>query len=174
MSSTRWSDSAGKMRSANFTAAAAIEMDALPMSVVRTYFLGDCERALEQPIQHQAKRARGFRGAHRLFHLAEDLRLTQHHRIQSRCDAKSVRHRLVVGQCVQVGRKCVGGKVMRGTKPPCYRLRRTAVKVHLGAIAGGQDRRFLDHRAPVSSRSASASRSGANATRSRRSIGAVV
>ncbi len=39
ISSSRWSESDGKIRSASFTAAAAIEIDALPMSVcVRTSF----------------------------------------------------------------------------------------------------------------------------------------
>jgi hypothetical protein len=48
----------------------------------RAHLLGDRERALEQLVQHRAERARGFRGARRVLHLAQDLRLAEHHRVE--------------------------------------------------------------------------------------------
>ena len=54
-----------------------------------------------------SERCRGRRplgGAHRVLHLAEDLRLAQHHRIEPGGDAERVAHGLVLRQRVQVRR----------------------------------------------------------------------
>ena len=60
----------GKMRSASFTAAAAIEIDALPMSVcVRTSFATANVR-WNRRFSTRPSDARRFRAAHRLLHLA--------------------------------------------------------------------------------------------------------
>ena len=48
----------------------------------RAHFLGHRKRALEQVVQRAAQRAGGTGFTHGRFHLAEDLRFTQHHRIQ--------------------------------------------------------------------------------------------
>ena len=58
------------------------------------HFLGDRERALEQLVQRACQRAGGFGLAHRLLHLAEDLRLAEHHRIEAAGDAERVARRL--------------------------------------------------------------------------------
>jgi hypothetical protein len=54
-------------------------------------------------VQQCAQRAGILRHARRLLHLAEDLRLAQHHRIQAAGDAEHVAHRVAAGQGVQVG-----------------------------------------------------------------------
>ena len=69
----------------------------------RAHFLGDRKRALKQLVQHGAQRPRVFRRARRLLHLTEDLRLPQHHRVQTGCDAKRVAYRVVARQGVDVG-----------------------------------------------------------------------
>ena len=60
---------------------------------LRAHVLRHGERALEQAIQHEAEAAGGFRVAHRLLHLAQDLRLAQHHRVEPARDAERVRDR---------------------------------------------------------------------------------
>jgi hypothetical protein len=60
------------------------------------HLLGHREAALEQLVQRRAERA-GFVGqAHRLLHLAEDLRLAEHHRIEAGGDAEGVPRRVAV------------------------------------------------------------------------------
>ena len=95
------------MRSASFTAAAAIEIDALPMSVcVRTSFATANVR-WNRRFSTSPSEPADFRRAHRLLHLAQDLRLAQHHRVEPARDAERVRHRLVARQRVDVGRERV-------------------------------------------------------------------
>ena len=64
-----------------------------PISVERAHFLGDRERALEHLVQRGAERAGGVGLAHRLLHLAEDLRLAEHHRIEPAGDAERMPRR---------------------------------------------------------------------------------
>ena len=57
------------------------------------HLLGDRERALEQLVQRRAQRAGLVGLAHGLLHLAQDLRLAQHHRIEPGGDAEGVARR---------------------------------------------------------------------------------
>jgi hypothetical protein len=63
-------------------------IECAPISVERAHFLGDRERALEQLVQRAAERARLVGLAHRLLHLAQDLRLAEHHRVEAGGDAE--------------------------------------------------------------------------------------
>ena len=69
---------------------------------VTAHVLGHRKRALEQLLQRSAYGAGVFCCAHRVFHLAEDLRLAQHHGVQPAGHAKSMACSLVVVQCVAV------------------------------------------------------------------------
>ena len=69
---------------------------------VRAHVLGDGEGPLEQPVEHQAQRARRFGVPHRLLHLAEDLRLAQHHRVEPARDAERMRDGAFARQRVDV------------------------------------------------------------------------
>ena len=106
------------MRAASRTAAAAIETLAAPISVVRAHFLRHRERALEQLVQQRAERAGRLGRAHRLLHLAEDLRLAQHHRVEAGGDAERVAHRLLAAAgCRGSGRSSVGLEAVIAREP---------------------------------------------------------
>ncbi len=113
---------------------------------LRAHVLGDGERALEQPIQHEAEAAGGGRVPHRLLHLAQDLRLAQHHRVEPARHAERVRDRPVARQRVDVRRQRVRGHPVKLLEPAHHRLRVRAVDVHLGTVARRQDRGFPDLR----------------------------
>ena len=136
--------STGKMRSASFTAAAAIEIDALPMSVcVRTSFATANVRWNSRFSTRPSEPA-GFRRAHRLLHLAEDLRLAQHHRVEAAGDAERVRHRLArAAACTCTGRARRSGRPWNRSSQRATRRGIAAAEIDLGAVAGRQDRRFL-------------------------------
>ena len=110
---------------------------------LRAHVLGHGERALEQPVQHEAQRPGGLRRAHRVLHLAQDLRLAQHHRIEAARDAERVRHRAILRQRVDVRMQRALRQVVEAREPVRDRLGLVAVEVDLGAVAGRQDRRFL-------------------------------
>ena len=156
MNSSRCSAIDGKMRSASFTEAAAIEIDALPMSVcVRTSFATANVR-WKRRFSTRPERARRLRVAHRLLHLAQDLRLAQHHRIEPARHAKRVRHGLVTRQRVEVRRQRILRHAVEILEPLDHRLRLGAVDVDLGPVAGRQDRRFLHLRPRPGGRAARA------------------
>ncbi len=121
---------------------------------LRAHVLRDGERALEQPIQHQSERSRRLRRAHRLLHLPEDLRLAQHHRIEAARDAKRMRHRAIAVQRIDVRRQRGRRQPVRAFEPARDGVRLTAMEIHLGAIAGRQDRGFLDHPPRMQARAA--------------------
>jgi len=54
------------------------------------HLFGDSERALKQLIERGAQGPGFGRGAHRVFHLAQDLWLAQHHRVEATGHAKGV------------------------------------------------------------------------------------
>ena len=112
---------------------------------LRAHVLRHRERALEKPVQHQSQRTRRLGAAHGLLHLAENLRLAEHHRIESAGDAKRMLHRVVLRQRVDVRRQRRRVHAVKILEPLRNRCRLRAVEVHLGAVAGRQDRRFLDH-----------------------------
>ena len=102
------------------------------------------ERPLEQPVQHEPQRACGFGVADGLLHLAQDLRLAQHHRIEARGDTERVGHRLFARQCVEVRREGIPRHSMELLEPLDHRPRLRSMDVELGTVARRQDRRFLD------------------------------
>ena len=65
--------------------------------------LGGREGALEEPAEDRAGGAALDRGAVRVLHLAEDLRLADHHRVERGRDAEHVAHRLGVAVLVERG-----------------------------------------------------------------------
>ncbi|OIQ80212.1 hypothetical protein GALL_380470 [mine drainage metagenome] len=108
----------------------------------RAHFLGHRERALEHLPQRAAQRAGLGRGAHRVLHLAEDLRLAQHHRIEPAGDAEGMAHGAVLHQPVAVLEQFAGVQVALARQPVDQRLARVVGRgaVDLGAVAGRQDR----------------------------------
>ena len=93
-------------------------------------------------LAHESHRAHLFGGAHGVLDLAEDLRLAEHHRIETGGDAERVTHGLLARQRAQMRLQVVGvDAVIVGQ--PLERLRRIARRaIQLGAVAGGQDRGF--------------------------------
>ena len=86
--------------------------------------------------------ARGLIG---IFHLAENLRLAEHHRIQSGGDAEQMPHRRVLCMRVQkfiqaalVQPMMVEQPALRDGFGACFDFH-----VQLGAVAGGNDQRFI-------------------------------
>ena len=67
------------------------------------HFLGDGKRALEQLVQRGAHGTGVFGGAHGVFHLAQNLRLAQHHGVESAGHPKGMARGLVVLQRVRMG-----------------------------------------------------------------------
>jgi hypothetical protein len=94
-------------------------------------------------VQNRAQRTGGLRGARRILHLPEDLRLAQHHRVQARGDAEGMAHGLFARQRVEVALQLVAlhAVVLRQPVGDLFRgpLRR---EVELGPVARRQDRRF--------------------------------
>ena len=111
----------------------------------RANLLGDREGVLEQFVQLCAERAVFFGDAHRVLHLAENLRLADDHRIEAAGDAEGMadRFRLVVGVDVR-GDVLAPDLVILG-QPVDHYLRRFGGAVDFGTVAGGQDR-HLAHR----------------------------
>ena len=113
---------------------------------MRAHVLGNGKRALEQAVEHQPQRARRLGGLYRLLHLAQDLRLAQHHRIEPARDAERMRDGFLLRQGIDILRQRHLGLAMEGFEPLHDRLGRGAIEVDLGPVAGREDRRFLDLR----------------------------
>src|SRR5674476_147934 len=109
---------------------------------VGAHFLGHCKRALEQLVQQRPESAGRFCQAHRLLHLAQDLRLAQHHGFEARGDAKRVAHRLFLGQGVEVRLQLLRLHAVILGHPEQRFVRLLGGTVELGAVAGGEDRRL--------------------------------
>jgi hypothetical protein len=88
------------------------------------------------------KRPGLFGGARRLLHLAENLRLAQHHRIQPGGDAEHVAHGILLRMLVEVGMDLLRRQRMVLGQPVGGELRMLGGAVQLGAIAGGKDGGF--------------------------------
>jgi hypothetical protein len=138
--------------------------------------------ALEQLVQRGAQRA-GFVGfAHRLLHLAQDLRLAQHHRIQPRGHAEGVAGGIAVLQHIGV----VASSWSPGTPP--WAASQSMAGVTSWVTWAGSAATYSSVRLQVDTsaasgtarssslrpRSAGESCSGENAKRPRMSTGAVV
>ena len=109
----------------------------------RAYFLGDGKRALEKPVQHRAERSGRLGGARRFLHLAEDLRLAEHHRVQPRSDPERVKYRLFLVEGIKVRGELAGAQAVILREPRGDGLRLLARDVQLGAVARRKDRRLL-------------------------------
>ena len=83
------------------------------------------DRAVAQRVQHRAEAARLLRGLVRLLHLAEDLRLAEHHRVEAGGHAEGVAHGRLALELVEV-RLDLGGGLARGTGRGTRRSRRRA------------------------------------------------
>ena len=113
----------------------------------------------------------------RLLHLAEDLRLADHHRVEARRDAEEMAHGFATPVGVEAARQLVGPEPMRvgekrrqlgrdrsGSRPQATTSTRLQVETITPSFTPGSE---------TSPRSAGSSRPSANATRSRTSTGAV-
>ena len=114
------------------------------------HLLGHREGTLEQLVQRAAQGAGQPRFAHGELDLAQDLRLAQHHGIESGGDAERVAcRRAALGHVGMVGQLGGAGAALLG-QPGQRRLRQVGCRaghrriagrhVELGAIAGGQQR----------------------------------
>ncbi len=113
---------------------------------VASHVLRHRERALEKAVEDQAQSARRFGAAHRLLHLAENLRLAEHHRIEPAGDAKGVRDRAILRQRVDIRMERLGGHPVEALQPALDRRGFGGAEIDLGPVAGRQNRRFLDAR----------------------------
>lgn len=111
---------------------------------VAAHLLGHRKRALKELREQATQGPGGLRCAHRILHLAEDLRLTEHHRFEACGNAKRVPDRVALGEGVHVGLEIAGvhGMVVGQPVQRLTRFARGAVK--LGAVAGRQDRSLPD------------------------------
>ena len=79
----------------------------------------------------------------RLLHLAQDLRLAQHHGIETGRHAEGVLHRFGAVQRVGIGLYCCRLQAMVVRQPFQRGLRVIGVAIELGAVAGGENRCLL-------------------------------
>ena len=110
----------------------------------RPDFLGDCERPLEHLLQGGAERAGTVRLAHRLFQLTQDLRLAQHHRVETAGDPEGVTRRGGSLEHIGVGTQGLAGDIADLGEPfdggiDCRRIR---PDIELGPVAGRDDGDF--------------------------------
>mmetsp|Transcript_53732 Transcript_53732/g.126531 ORF Transcript_53732/g.126531 Transcript_53732/m.126531 type:complete len:410 (-) Transcript_53732:254-1483(-) len=116
------------------------------------HLLGHRKAALEHLVQRGAQRAGAVGLAHGGLHLAEDLRLAEHHGVQPRGDAegmaRSVRPGTQIAVVAQLGRRgaAVGRQPFEGRLGQLHRMPRAGggalgrqAHIDLGAVAGGQD-----------------------------------
>ena len=106
------------------------------------HLLGHRKGALEQLVQQQAEGAGLLGGLHRLFHLAEDLRFAQHHRIEPGRDAERVLCGFFARQRIQVGRQFAPLDVVEIGQPLRDGIGAGRVAIQFGAVAGRQDGDF--------------------------------
>ena len=156
--------------------AAAIEIDALPMSVCVRTSLRHRERALEQAIEHEAERARRLppSAPPASSGPGSAARPAPSSRARSRRGTRASPPSRAAA-CRRTAPASAAGKPWKSREPatPRARDRRLRSRPRCGCTSTGSP---LPSRvaAPVRSRSASVSASGANTTLSRTSSGAVV
>ena len=158
---------------ASRTAAEATDTGFAPMRVsvrARLAVAKACWNRRSSWLPSAAGRARRGPG---VLHLAEDLRLAQHQRIQPGGDAEQVAHRVGVGVPVEIGVQVAGIVRMRGQPVGQRAAVVVGDGVELGAVAGRQQRHFAHRRQARSAVERAGMASPANATRSRRLTGAV-
>ena len=108
------------------------------------HFFGHRKRALEQLVQGGAQGAHFIGGTYRVFHLAQDLGFTQHHRIQAARHPKGVASGIGVFQGICVGVQVLGRHATRLGQPvQCLLQRgRRPSAINLGAVASGENGGF--------------------------------
>jgi len=106
---------------------------------IAAHFFRHRKRALEKLVEKCPERAGRLGDANRLFHLAEDLRLADHHGIEAGGDAECVSNRFALRKGIEVRLQLLGlDAVIAGEPLECgLRLAQRAVK--LGAIACRKD-----------------------------------
>ncbi len=112
---------------------------------VGAHALGHREGVLQQPVHRRLQCLRPACQLVGVLHLAEDLRLAQHHRVQPGGDAEHVAYRVVFIVPIQELIQFAGSQMMMTTQPrlrDVLRARRHA-DIQLGAVAGGQDHRLF-------------------------------
>ncbi len=111
----------------------------------RAHFLRHREGALEQLVEQRAEGAGLFGGTRRLLHLAEDLWLAEHHRVEAGSDAEHVAHRILLRMAIEVGLDAARRQRVILGQPVHRRGRLFGSAIQFHAVAGRQDRR-LAHR----------------------------
>ena len=112
------------------------------------HILGDRERSLEQLMQGGAQGAGGICFAHRLLHLAQDLGLAQHHRVEPGGDPEGMACGVLVLEHIGVLPQLFAADAALRREPvDCWAdqrvdLSRFGRDVELGAVAGRQQRRL--------------------------------
>jgi len=112
----------------------------------RAHFLRDGEGALEQVVQQQPHAAGFAREPLGLLHLAEDLRLAEHHRIQTAGHAERVAHGIGLRQNVRRALQFLRFEALFGGDEVGERMAGGDGffdrAVQFGPVAGGHDRGF--------------------------------
>ncbi len=108
---------------------------------------GDGKRASQQRVELRINRSHRARRGISFFHLTQDLRLTHHHRIQTRSYAKHMPHRITLAIFIEVlavrrGIKAV--KLLEESVEIGCPIRRARQQLH--PVASGNDQSFLDAR----------------------------
>ena len=105
------------------------------------HLFGHGKRALKQLRQRAAQGASGVGSAHRVFELAQNLRLAQHHGVEPAGHPKGVARGLAVGQAVGVRAQRLHRHAARLRQPGqgVFEVGFVACAVNFGAVAGGND-----------------------------------
>ena len=100
---------------------------------------------LEQAVQHGSGRPRRMGEPVCVFHLTEDLRLTEDRRIQPRCDGERVMDGIVSAQRVQAFcERRVHAALFEQPRLDHARLCPVQLTIEFRAVAGRHDQTFLD------------------------------
>src|SRR5579862_8328060 len=112
-----------------------------------TNAFGDGEGAGEELIELSANRAYGAGCRISLFHLAEDLRLADYHRIQAGSDAEDMPHGIFLSKLVQV-RIDVFRLQLKVVMQKTTQVRRAVggMSDHFYTVTGGEDHALFDPR----------------------------
>ncbi len=139
--STRVSRRSSNSWAARRTAAAAMLMECAPISVALRTSLATANERWNSWFKRAAERAGGLGGAHRVLHLAQDLRLAQHHRVEAAGDAEGVARHVLLRQRVGV-RAQHGRRDAAAVRQPAQRVVERGMvggAVDLGAVARRDD-----------------------------------
>jgi hypothetical protein len=111
---------------------------------LRSHAFGRGKGGLEQFIERGAGTAGFLRHAVRILQLTQNLRLAEHHGIESRGDVEGVLDGLLFPVNVQAGSEVQSIAVMPFEPIRQVRAARGAGPVHFGAVASGQDHDLRD------------------------------